>query len=182
LTQAQIDEIEAKIDKAHEDAYEKSKGHKFNAENWLTEAWSEIKKNPMPNGRTIPTGVEKEKVREIGVAISTLPKTGKWHRQIEKIFQARVDSIESGKGIDWGTAEALAFATLISEDYHVRISGQDVERGTFSHRHAIVHDQDTDSNYAPISVVCPKDGYRNFIASNSHLSEFAVLGYEYGYS
>jgi len=64
----------------------------------------------------------------------------------------------------------------------VRISGQDVERGTFSHRHAIVHDQDNDNNYAPISVVCPKDGYRNFIASNSHLSEFAVLGYEYGYS
>lgn len=86
LSQAQIDEIEAKIDKAHEDAYEISKDHKFKSENWLSEAWSEIKKNPMPNGRTIPTGVDQKKVREIGIAISTLPKTGKWHRQIEKIF------------------------------------------------------------------------------------------------
>lgn len=89
----------------------------------------------------------------------------------------------SGKGIDWGTAEALAFATLIQDGYHVRISGQDVERGTFSHRHAHVFYQDKDGYYNPINNVLPEgENVRKFIASNSHLSEFAVLGYELGYA
>jgi len=182
FNEVQIQHLEKTIDKTFEDAYMKSKDHKFDQHDWQTEEWAEIKKNPQPGGRTIPTGVKVDKVRELGVAISTLPASGKWHRQIEKIFQARLDSVTTGKGIDWGTAEALAFATLINQGYHVRISGQDVERGTFSHRHAIVHDQDTDNEYVPLSPVCPKDGFRNFIASNSHLSEFAVLGYEYGYA
>jgi 2-oxoglutarate dehydrogenase E1 component len=134
------------------------------------------------DGRTASTGFNREKLSEIGVSITTLPTSGTWHRQIGKIFDARLQSIQTGKGIDWGTAEALAFSSLISEGYHVRISGQDVERGTFSHRHAVVHDQTNDHNYIPISTICPKDGFRNFIASNSHLSEFAVLGFEYGYA
>ena len=84
--------------------------------------------------------------------------------------------------IDWGTSEALAFATLIDEGYHVRLSGQDVERGTFSHRHAHVFKQDRDGFIIPINNAKPDQGVRQLIASNSHLSEFAVLGYEYGYS
>lgn len=84
--------------------------------------------------------------------------------------------------IDWGTAEALAFASLIDEGYHVRLSGQDVERGTFSHRHAHVFHQDKDGYVIPINNVSNNQGVRTFIASNSHLSEFAVLGYEYGYA
>ena len=70
-----------------------------------------------------------------------------------KIFSARNKSIVDGQGIDWGTAEALAFASLINEGYHVRLSGQDVERGTFSHRHAHVHYQDKDGHYVPINSV-----------------------------
>ena len=100
-----------------------------------------------------------------------------------KIFAARNKAIVEGKGIDWGTAEALAFASLINEGYHVRISGQDVERGTFSHRHAHVHYQDKDGHYVPINAVKHgSDNVRSFIASNSHLSEYAVLGFEYGYA
>lgn len=100
-----------------------------------------------------------------------------------KIFKARQAAIASGTGIDWGTGEALAFATLINEGYHVRLSGQDVERGTFSHRHAHVFYQDRDGCYVPINSVVPNDASsRNFIAANSHLSEFSVLGFEYGYA
>ena len=99
-----------------------------------------------------------------------------------KIFDLRVKSIKEGKEIDWGTAEALAFATLIQDGYKVRISGQDVERGTFSHRHAHVFYQDMDGYYSPFRHVVPEGNMRNFIASNSHLSEYAVLGYELGYS
>jgi len=81
-----------------------------------------------------------------------------------------------------GTAEALAFATLIDEGFHVRLSGQDVERGTFSHRHAVVFNQSKDSSYIPINSVKPNAQIQQFTVTNSHLSEFAVMGYEYGYS
>jgi 2-oxoglutarate dehydrogenase E1 component len=112
-----------------------------------------------------------------------LPEEGNFHRLVKKIFDVRHQSIMTGKGIDWGTAEALAFATLIEDGFHVRISGQDVERGTFSHRHAHVFYQDRDGYYNPINNIIPKEeGVRKFIASNSHLSEFAVLGYELGYA
>lgn len=84
--------------------------------------------------------------------------------------------------IDWGTAEALAFSSLIQDGYDVRLSGQDVERGTFSHRHAHVFYQDHDGFYIPINNVVPVAKKRRFIATNSHLSEFAVLGYELGYA
>ena len=99
-----------------------------------------------------------------------------------KIFKARNAAIKSGQGIDWGTAEALAFASLIDEGNHVRISGQDVERGTFSHRHAHVFYQDRDGCYVPINQLTKENSNRDFIASNSHLSEYAVLGFEQGYA
>ena len=87
-------------------------------------------------------------------------------------------------GIDWGTAEALAFSTLINDGYSVRISGQDVERGTFSHRHAHVFYQDKDGYFNPINnqFQDKETEARRMIAANSHLSEFAVLGYELGYA
>jgi len=112
------------------------------------------------------------------------PSQGTFHRLVKKIFEARQQAVSSGKNIDWGTAEALAFATLVQDGFHVRISGQDVERGTFSHRHAHVFYQDRDGYYNPINNIIPESdkGVRKFIASNSHLSEFAVLGYELGYA
>jgi len=85
------------------------------------------------------TGVPKAELTKIGEKISVLPAEEKFHPQLMKIFTARNKAIVEGKNIDWGTAEALAFASLINEGYHVRLSGQDVERGTFSHRHAHVH-------------------------------------------
>jgi 2-oxoglutarate dehydrogenase E1 component len=91
----------------------------------------------------------------MGEKISTLPANQKFHPQIEKIFAARLESIKTGKSIDWGTAENLAFASLIDEGYHVRLSGQDVERGTFSHRHAHVFNQDIDGHYVPINSLTP---------------------------
>jgi 2-oxoglutarate dehydrogenase E1 component len=90
--------------------------------------------------------------------------------------------MKEGKGIDMGSSESLAFATLVHEGFHVRLSGQDVERGTFSHRHAIVFHQSKDTSYIPVNSINPTAQVRQFIATNSHLSEMAVLGYEYGYS
>ena len=174
------------IDKATwahlEESYKKSKTVTYEAEEWKTKQWDKIK-DPHLYGKQKDTGVPKEILTDIGKKISVLPAEHTFHPQLMKIFAARNKSIVEGKGIDWGTAEALAFASLINEGYHVRISGQDVERGTFSHRHAHVHYQDKDGHYVPInSVAQGTDNVRKFIASNSHLSEYAVLGFEYGYA
>jgi len=101
---------------------------------------------------------------------------------VKKIFDLRAAMIESGEGIDWAVAEALAFATLIVEGNHVRLSGQDVERGTFSHRHAVLHDQETGAKYCPLDHVAMNQSEELFTVSNSSLSELAVLGFELGYS
>jgi len=116
--------------------------------------------------------------------ISSLPADAEFHRLVKKIFEQRLTTIKEGEGIDWGTAEALAIASLINDGFCVRVSGQDVERGTFSHRHAHVFYQDKDGFYNPIEEsMNPKDNLgRKFIAANSHLSEFAVMGYELGYA
>lgn len=147
---------------------------------WVPSEWDTIQV-PKNYREFRNTGVELEKLREIGKKICSIPKDFDAHKMIRKIYDQRLKSIEDGDGIDWGTAEALAFASLIDEDFHVRISGQDVERGTFSHRHAHVHSQSADEEYIPL-----KEFYggrvRKFIATNSHLSENAVLGFEYGYS
>lgn len=95
-------------------------------------------------------------MKETGATITNLPAEMNFHRLVRKIFEQRKTSIDSGKDIDWGTAEALAFSTLIQDGYNVRLSGQDVERGTFSHRHAHVFYQDQDGYYNPINQVIPQ--------------------------
>lgn len=121
-----------------EAAYQKSKNLEFDQEEWLDSNWMEIKDEKSKYGKLKDTGVDLTNLKAIGNAITTLPPNGKFHPKIVKIFEERQEAINSGKGIDWGTAESLAFATLIEEGNHVRLSGQDVERGTFSHRHAHV--------------------------------------------
>ncbi len=181
---AELDKIDAYTKNELEQAYVKSKTLVYEREDWATESWEAIKDTSAYGGDLKNTGEKIDYLRKLGVKLSTLPEDqGKFHPQIVKIFKQRLAAMESGQGIDWGTAEALAFATLIDEGYHVRISGQDVERGTFSHRHAHVFFQDRDGHYDPINTaVGGRDSSRNFIASNSHLSEYAVLGYEYGYA
>jgi len=162
-----------------ESEYVKSKETKYKAEDWMTKEWASIK-----NIEEDPeqTGLELSRLKDIGLRITALPEEAEFHRLVKKIFETRHKTIHEGKDIDWGTAEALAFASLIQDGFDVRISGQDVERGTFSHRHAHVFYQDRDGCYIPINNVVPQSAQRRFIASNSHLSEFAVLGYELGYS
>lgn len=120
-------------------AYTASKNHKFAIEDWKSEEWEDIKR-PEKYGSIKDTGVSINVLKELGNKITTLPSDWTFHPTIKKIFEARKKSVEEGKSIDWGTAEALAFASLIHEGFHVRLTGQDVERGTFSHRHAKVFD------------------------------------------
>lgn len=110
--------------------------------------------------------VKPEILKNVGKAITTLPENFKPHRAVKKIFADRAQVIETGEGIDWGFAEALAFATLLVEGNHVRLSGQDVERGTFSHRHAVLHDQETGEIYCPLDHVVMNQDEEMFTVSN----------------
>lgn len=119
----------------------------------------------------------------MGRYLNTIDNDVQLHPQIKKIYQQRFDSIESGKGIDFGTAEQLAFGELIQEGYGIRLSGQDVERGTFSHRHAVLHDQQKDQKYVPLHKLCKNEADKRRVTfTNSHLSEYGVMGFEFGYS
>jgi 2-oxoglutarate dehydrogenase complex, dehydrogenase (E1) component, and related enzymes len=102
------------------------------------------------------------------------------HKRIKKIYNDREQSIMDGKNIDWATAEALAFATLLKDGYGVRLSGQDVGRGTFSHRHAVLYDQENEKRFVPLRHF--RKDQALFEIVDSFLSEFGVLGFEYGYS
>ncbi|KAG5533341.1 hypothetical protein RHGRI_027516 [Rhododendron griersonianum] len=126
--------------------------------------------------------VKPEILKTVGKAITTLPETFKPHKGVKKIFGERAKMIETGEGVDWAVAEALAFATLLVEGNHVRLSGQDVERGTFSHRHSVLHDQESGEIYCPLDHVVMNQDPEMFTVSNSSLSEFGVLGFELGYS
>jgi len=181
LTKEVIQENITKNNKRLDQAYEKSRTQKFEQENWILKPAEDILES-FRHGPPRDTGVEIPLLKELGTKITTLPDTVKAHPQVKKIYEARYHSIQEGKGIDWATAESLAFASLIHDGYGVRLSGEDVERGTFSHRHAVIWDQTTDAKYVPMKqLVAPEDRYR-VTFSNSHLSEFGVLGFEYGHS
>ncbi|MBS0586028.1 MAG: 2-oxoglutarate dehydrogenase E1 component [Verrucomicrobia bacterium] len=118
-------------------------------------------------------------LREIGIKASTIPSSFPAHPKVLKVFENRVASLTKGEGIDWGAGEMLAYATLLNGGAHIRISGQDVRRGTFSHRHAAVYSQESDELYIPLSHINPEAPFEIY---NSLLSEFAVMGYEFGYT
>lgn len=178
---------------SYESDLQAAKTYKRKEDDWLSSKWKSFR-SPRQMSRIRPTGVNTEILRKIGIVAGTVPPDFKLHRQMAKIFQARREMAEQGEGIDWGTAEALAFGSLLLEGNHVRITGQDVQRGTFSHRHAVVKDQETELEYAPLNHIAKSvdpsspieqmkaDHQAGFTCRNSILSEFGVLGFEHGYS
>ncbi len=129
----------------------------------------------------IETGVAREQLTKIGKKLLEAPEGFNLHPTIAKRFlAARGKAIESGEGIDWATAESLAFGTLLTEGNGVRLSGQDVRRGTFSHRHSVFYDTQTRARHIPLNNL--EEGQAKFCVYNSLLSEAAVLGFDYGYS
>ena len=146
---------------------------------WFDGAWSRFKPGLGKDKRGV-SGVDKKKLLDIGKKISAIPAYFKVHKTLKKIFDLRMKAIEGGKTIDWSTAESLAFGTLLTEGFSVRLSGQDSGRGTFSQRHAVLRNQDSHDRYIPLNNIS-KD-QKNFEIIDSLLSELAVLGFEFGYS
>ena len=140
-----------------------------------------VEPQPAYDYNVIPTGVEKDQLLRIGKKLLEAPEGFRLHPTIAKRFlAARAKAIESGEGVDWATAEALAFGSLLTEKHGVRLSGQDVRRGTFSHRHCVFYDTETRERHIPLNNL--EEGQGRFCVYNSLLSEAAVLGFDYGYS
>ena len=161
-----------------EQEFESSKNYKSELK-WFDGAWSRFKPGLGKDKRGV-SGVEKNKLLEIGKKISSIPKDFSVHKTLKKIFDLRMNALKEGKAIDWSTAETLAFGTLLTEGFSVRLSGQDSGRGTFSQRHAVLRNQDNHERYIPLNNI--SKGQKNFEIIDSLLSELAVLGFEFGYS
>ncbi len=161
--------------------FEAGTGYKPNKADWLDGKWAGFKiAGEEEDARRGVTGVDASKLKEIGRKITKVPDGFRVHRTIARFLENRAKAIDSGAGIDWATGEALAFCSLLEEGHHVRLSGQDSERGTFSQRHSVLIDQEDESRYTPFNHLGGEQGHYEVI--NSLLSEEAVLGFEYGYS
>ncbi|KEC55260.1 2-oxoglutarate dehydrogenase E1 component [Bartonella rochalimae] len=164
-----------------ESEFEASASYKPDKADWLDGSWTGIKAaSSSDEQRYGMTGVELKTLKEIGRKLVEVPSDFHIHKTIQRFLNNRVQMFESGEGIDWATAEALAFGSLCLEGSPVRLSGEDVERGTFSQRHAVLYDQENEARYIPLNNL--QQGQAIYEVVNSMLSEEAVLGFEYGYS
>jgi 2-oxoglutarate dehydrogenase E1 component len=177
FTKEDIDEHKKWVWGMLNDSFDRSKDYQPTGKEWLTSAWNNFKTPKELATEVLPhleTAVENKSLQHIAdkVSGSSAPEGFTLHRNLKRILANRKKSVDEGKNIDWATAEALAFGSLVDEGYHVRISGQDVERGTFSQRHAVLHDQETEATYTPLQNISDKQG--SFVISNSSLSEFGT--------
>jgi 2-oxoglutarate dehydrogenase E1 component len=160
---------------------EAGSGYKPNKADWLDGKWAGLKVADLDEDpRRGVTGVDVAILKSIGRKITKIPDGFRVHRTVQRFLENRAKAIDNGQGIDWATGEALAFCSLMEESHHIRLSGQDCERGTFSQRHSVLFDQEDESRYTPFNHLSEKQGHYEVI--NSLLSEEAVLGFEYGYS
>jgi 2-oxoglutarate dehydrogenase E1 component len=181
VTVGEIDKLKADWRTELETEFESVQGYKPNKADWLDGRWSGFKAADSDDDpRRGTTGVDVARLRGIGEKITRVPADFNAHRTIRRFLDNRRKAIESGEGIDWSTAEALAFCTLLQDGHRVRLSGQDVERGTFSQRHSVLIDQQNENRYIPFNEL--GEGQARYEVINSMLSEEAVLGFEYGYS
>ena len=161
-----------------DDQFKTAKDYKPKIE-WFEGTWSRYKPERGKDKRGV-TGADIKKLREISEKITTMPKEINVHKTISKIMENRKLAVKNGTNIDWSTAEALAFGSLLDEGYPVRLVGQDSGRGTFSQRHSVLRNQIDNSRYIPLNNISNKQ--KQFEVVDSFLSELAVLGFEYGYS
>jgi len=161
-----------------EEQYKTAKDYKPKIE-WYEGTWSRYRPEKGKDKRG-KSGVDLPKIQKISEKINTIPSTVNIHKTISKVLELRKQSVIKKKGIDWSSAESLAFGTLLEEGFPVRLVGQDSGRGTFSQRHSVLRNQIDNSRYIPLNNISKKQ--KNFEVVDSFLSELAVLGFEYGYS
>jgi 2-oxoglutarate dehydrogenase E1 component len=179
IPEGEIEDQKAAFQAYLSEEYESGKNYNQNKADWLDGRWSHLDKRGEEHQRGA-TAVSEANLRKVGKALTTLPTAYNTHRTVERLLDSKREMLDTGKNIDWATAEALAFGSLLLEGYPVRLSGQDVTRGTFSQRHSGIIDQKTEERYLPLNHIAEKQAKYEVI--DSMLSEYAVLGYEYGYT
>jgi len=174
--------LEAEFKAMLEDDLTKSKKKKLAViTNFLEKNWADIRVSTREDFKKSPkTAVTKAKFNAIGEKITELPSNLNFFKKVQRLMGDRRKMLDEGTKLDWAMGELMAYATLLDEGFNVRISGQDVERGTFSHRHAVLKVEDSEQEYIPLKTTENKGS--DFSIYNSSLSEYAVLGFEYGYA
>ena len=183
FTEKDIDEHKKWVWGMLETAADGAKDYVPTSKEWLSASWPGFPSPKQLAEQVLPvraTGVDEATLKHVGKVISSYPPDFNVHNNLARIIKNRGKAVEDGEGIDWSTAEALAFGSLALEKKHVRVSGQDVERGTFSQRHAVLHDQENERQYVPLNNL--GGGQARFVICNSSLSEYGTLGFELGYS
>jgi 2-oxoglutarate dehydrogenase E1 component len=163
-----------------EQEFEAGQAYKANEADWFGGRWAGLNKpaDPETARRNVETGIQKKLFDSLGRTLTTVPEGHAIHSTLNRVVEAKKGMFTSGENFDWATGEALAFGSLLSEGYGVRLSGQDSGRGTFSQRHAVWTDQNSEAKYIPLSTV----PHGRFEVYDSPLSEYGVLGFEYGFS
>ena len=201
ITKEEGEVMRKKVLEHYNSHYNNRDNYKPKEGDWLSSVWKGLKKSGEVS-KIRPTGLSRPTIEALTKVLTTIPENFTPHKKMKELFEKKRVALTTGKGVDWATGEALAFGSLLREGFTVRLSGQDVERGTFSQRHAVIHDINTDAHYIPLLHVSQGSNTPNstrpygndeagggggggggaFEVCNSSLSEFGVLGFELGFS
>ena len=179
IPEGEVDDMKARFQTFLSNEFETSKSYRPNKADWLDGKWSGVKSKEKLYQRG-KTSISESQYEKIGKSLTAFPKGFNIHKTVSRMLKSKEESIKSGTNIDWATGEAFAFGSLLLEGFPVRLSGQDCTRGTFSQRHSAFIDQETEERYYPLNNICSSQ--HEFEVIDSMLSEYAVLGYEYGYT
>ncbi|MFN7236880.1 MAG: 2-oxoglutarate dehydrogenase E1 component [Brevundimonas sp.] len=179
VTAAEVEAEVARFEAFLDAEFDAGKAFKADKADWLDGRWQGLGL-PDSDERRGETAVPLTQLQAYGQRLTTVPNDIEIHKTLKRVLEGRREAIETGEGLDWATAESLAFASLVDEGFPVRLSGQDSVRGTFSQRHSAIIDQTTEARYVPLSNL--REGQAQFEVIDSALSEEAVLGFEYGYA
>jgi 2-oxoglutarate dehydrogenase E1 component len=180
IPEGEVEEMKAQFQARLNEEFEAGRQFRPNKADWLDGRWSHLDREDQSAYDAGRTAIPPETLAEVGRALTTVPQGFALHRTIDRLLDQKRQMFETGEGFDWATAEALAFGSLLVEGFPVRLSGQDSTRGTFSQRHSAFIHQETEERYFPLNHI--REGQARFEVIDSMLSEFAVLGFEYGYS
>jgi len=179
IPEGEIEDMKAAFQAYLNEEFEAGRTYKPNKADWLDGRWSHLNREGEEYQRG-KTAISAETLAQVGDALTRYPDGFNIHRTVARQLDAKKEMFATGKGFDWATAEALAFGSLVTEGYPVRLAGQDSTRGTFSQRHSAFVDQVTEDRYYPLNNI--REGQSRYEVIDSMLSEYAVLGFEYGYS
>ena len=183
MTKQETDQMVTDFNTYLDGEFDAAKTYKPEKADWFAGSWSGLERPDDDARQGSMTGIHTDELNTLGRLLTTVPDGFKVHRTLQRTLDAKARMFDKGEIFDWATAEALAFGTLIREGHRVRLSGQDSQRGTFSHRHSVFIDQETEDRYAPLAHVNEgSNSDATFEVIDSALSEEAVLGFEYGYT